>query len=289
MNDYSIEPKTVNGQITLRTKHYRSKLMRICKGLFNITAPDKWDKNYILNNLVNVGYFGVVNTEQYGLLPLYSNPNGVNFFYAPTGLVTSAINIDIDEYTIGKDCEFFFLDRGFDLVYFNYRALCDYYAELFASADCCISVNLITSMAGWFAEADSEAQAKTIKDAFSKITSGEPLVVGRKETISPNGLNLFFNNLKQNYIADDIILTKKNLMNAFLTDIGVMNANTDKKERLITQEVESINSELEVNIASIRTNMSQCMEKIYKTFPELQGAFNIEFNNFVGDERYEIQ
>ena len=49
------------------------------------------------------------------------------------------------------------------------------------------------------------------------------------------------------FVADKILDFKHEIKNELLTDLGINNSNTDKKERLISNEVDSNNLEIKIN------------------------------------------
>ena len=125
----------------------------------------------------------------------------------------------------------------------------------------------MNSRMAYVAEAETKAQAESIKLAYDKVSNGEPLVVYRKDvSLNSTGLNVFFNNVKQNYIADMVQDSKRTIINEFLTAIGVNNANTDKRERLVTGEVDANNQELVANTTIWKENLKRCCDKINTMF-----------------------
>ena len=72
--------------------------------------------------------------------------------------------------------------------------------------------------------------------------------------------------MKQNYIADMVQDSKRTIINEFLTAIGVNNANTDKRERLVTGEVDANNQELVANTTIWKENLKLCCDKINTMF-----------------------
>lgn len=292
-----VKPKNVNGQLTIRTAYYRRKLARIVKGIFDINMPIEWDYDYIVNNLVFRGYF-CISTSSAGILPFRGAPNGYNYAGSPVAVNIAApiigdFSADIPVIGVPYDKEYLlaqnpateykailvYLERFDSQNYFNFDETLRIYAEKLASADCAIDVNLMTSRVGYIAEAESRGQADTLKNIIDKIISGEPVVVSRKESVTPTGgLKLFFNNVKQSYIANDIQDTKKEIMYEFLTEIGINSANTDKKERLIVDEVNSNNEQLCASTALWKTNLDLCTKRVNRLFPDLE--FSIGLRSF---------
>lgn len=271
----AVKPKKVNGLLTVRTEFYRRTLWRKVKGLFDIKLPDDWDYGYFLNTLVGEGVVAVTDSV-IGVRPFICSPFGINYMNNPTQVRVVVPTIMQFERTLGEDAELLFLDRLPNKTYWTFREIVDVYAEKLASADCCIDVNLMNSKAGFIFEAESKAQAETIKLLFDKISEGDPLVVYRAGSLTSSGLNAFFNNLKNNFICDVLQDAKRTIMNEFLTEIGLNNANTDKRERLLTSEVSANNQEILCNTDVWAKNLEICLTKIHNMFPELEGTFDIK-------------
>lgn len=69
---------------------------------------------------------------------------------------------------------------------------------------------------------------------------------GNNEVIEP--WTVFANNLSNNYIAGDILDNMRRLEELFCTEIGIPSARSDKKERMITSEAESNDTETSTRI-----------------------------------------
>ena len=77
---------------------------------------------------------------------------------------------------------------------------------------------------------------------------------------------LFFQNVGQNYIADKVLTDMKKIEDRFKTVIGIPNANTFKKERLIRDEVNANNFDTESNVLIWLENMQADIAKVNKMF-----------------------
>lgn len=267
------KPKKVKGQIAIRTQYYRRELERLAKSLFKIDIPDNWDYDYVLDTLISWGYIIICDSD-IGVIACRGSLTGLNYLSLPTTAVISLPILGDFERTIGKDAEVIYVERKWPNMYYKFLDTINYYAEKLASADCCIDVNLMNSRLGYIAEAETKAQSDTIKEAFDRITEGEPLVVYRKDAMTQQGLQVFFNAVKQNFIAGDVQDVKRTIINELLTSWGINNANTDKKERLITSEVAANNEELLAETSVWKNNLERQLRKTKKIFPDLQ--FNIE-------------
>jgi hypothetical protein len=94
--------------------------------------------------------------------------------------------------------------------------------------------------------AEDKTAAESFKKLYDNIASGQPATVIDKKLYRQDGTPAwqpFMQNVGQNYIVGDILTDMRKWENMFNTDIGIPNANTDKKERLITDEVQANNTE----------------------------------------------
>ena len=118
------------------------------------------------------------------------------------------------------------------------------YAKRLAEVERTLDINLLTLRHPVVIGAD-QGEVLTYQNAFRDVQEGEPVILGTnafQENVSSKmvPLQMALNN------ADNLVLsihkTKNNLWNDVMTFFGIDNADTDKKERLITSEVAS-NSE----------------------------------------------
>lgn len=286
MNRQAVKPNKVNGIFMVtRTAYYQQQLSKLVKGIFEIECPDDWDKDYIRDSIIRYGKLAVTDTD-FGVLPLQCATQGYNYYNNPTNIIISVPTIEGLHRTIGADCELLYLEYiNSRRLFYNFNEAIRIYAEKLASCDASIDVNLMNSRVAYIAEAETRAQAESIKLAYDKVSAGEPLVVYRKDVVAPGakGLDVFFNNIKQNFIADVLQDSKRTIMNEFLTSIGLNNANTDKKERLVTDEVAANNVELMANTTVWDENLERCCEKINSMFG-IDFSMKLKFNQLNCEE-----
>ena len=85
-----------------------------------------------------------------------------------------------------------------------------------------------------------------MKKAYDSVMDGKPAVFVDKKLLDANGnlsIQLLQQNVGQNFISNELLDTWTTLEQKFATAIGIPNANTDKKERLIVDEVNANNTE----------------------------------------------
>ncbi len=81
---------------------------------------------------------------------------------------------------------------------------------------------------------------------YDSIDKGIPAVYVKKDDLTSD--DIYYNHVKETYIANDVQLLKQSIKNDFLTEVGLNNANTDKRERLIVDEVNANNDEVKANV-----------------------------------------
>lgn len=259
---YGIEPKDVHGQANISVAFYTDQLLRIVKSIFRVKCPINWDKDYMLTNLCIGGFFGVTDTDA-GILPLRCSLTGVNVFELPTTMIFANPILGNFQRTIDKDGVVVHINglirrNGI----FQYVL---FYAQKLANCDAAIDVNLFNSKTTEVYGAADKKEADSIKAMYDDMSSGKPAVFV-KSNILDSVNDVYKREVKQNFVADIIQTTKRQIIEEFLTSIGINNANTDKRERLNEAEVNSNNEELLVNTAYWHNNIEESCEKVRKMF-----------------------
>ena len=93
-----------------------------------------------------------------------------------------------------------------------------------------------------------ENQRLTMVNLYQKYDGNQPFIFGDKENLQANEIRAIKTDAP--FIADKIIDYKKEIWNEALTFLGVNNIMVDKKERLITDEANSNNELINLNLQS---------------------------------------
>lgn len=263
---YSINPKEVEGLNNTSYFYYFNILLSKLYSVFDFeNIPDYWDKNYIKSVICSKGYFGVV--EYHGdPWALSCSRSGIDIYGKPTTIIISNPVAGTFERQIGKGGELVYLNYMFENKFFTPYSIIQRYRLLLAQIDGSLNTSLINSRVAHIFERENDGERKTFQKLYDDISMGKPVVVIKKGNSSLKNANILFNNVKNTYIGNDLLETKKTIYNEFLTEIGINNSNTDKKERLITDEVNSNNSEINSNITLWIDNMNYCFKKVNKLF-----------------------
>lgn len=261
----SYSPSTHHSRDTKAFGFYLEYLIQKAISVFEFDGiPDHWDKSYFLYNLFCQGYIAIIKTEDYGVIPQRCTLTGRNIYMMPSEvIITNALLPTFRQLRIGEQCALIKLMPD----YGNIMNICGTYADMLACAEESAMVSLENSKLAYVYFADNKAMAESFKKMFDKISAGEPMVVVDKNLMRADGTkswDYFTQNIGQNYITDRALSDMRTIMNMFNTEVGLKNANTDKKERLITDEVNANNEETETKVRlwldSLREGLAKCNE-----------------------------
>lgn len=234
----ALKPADVDGVMNTSSFYWRHWCLKKIFGRFEFTGlPDEWDFDYFLTTLFLEGHLAITDTSM-GVLPLRCGLSGLNVFSHPTTAVIANPILGSFEREIDTDCALVKLQYD----YAGCGWMLQRYATMLAMCDSGIAVNLMNSKVASVFMAESKNQAETMKKMYDEISRGKPAVFVREGTLTKD--NVYSMHVKENYIADQIQQTKGEIIDEFLTEIGYKNANSDKRERLISSEVNANNEEV---------------------------------------------
>lgn len=261
-----VTPSTVHVRSTGLAWFFRRYLLQRAMSVFKFKIPETWAKNYFLYVLFCWGYGAVVNTDKYGVIFQASGLRGFDLYYQPTNaVITNPLLSGILEPRIGLQCEIIKLQPD----YGGIMDIVSFYADMMALSAETAGTNLLNSKLAYVFGAGSKNEAETLKKLFDRIASGEPAAFYDKDMLDEDGnlkIELFNQNLKQTYIAGDILEDMRKWEQKFDTEVGIPNANTEKKERLLTDEVNSNNIEVQTKAALWLETLQECFDKVNAMF-----------------------
>ena len=273
---YGIEPTQVNGIFNARTDYYGVQLQRVALSMIDVEFNKElvsWDKDYIREALLLKGVFTVTKDNNGIILPLKCGPTGVNVFNRATRVVVANPIIGSFEREIGTDCEIVYLQQKQGSRFRNLVPIITLFSQKLANCDAAIDINLFNSRLPFIFQAPTPQVAESFKAMFDDIAEGNPAVFVDESMgnllQNENGSNVIVFKGKENFIADLVQTEKQQIINEFLTCIGINTANTSKRERQIVDEVNANNLEIEANLKLWKQNVEDGVERVNKMFPEV--------------------
>lgn len=267
----AITPSTIHVKDSNLTRYFAKYLLQKLMSVYEWKMPEAWSKDYFLYTLYCWGYLAVFNTDKYGVIPQQCGLYGWDIFYRPThAIITNPLLTGILQPKIDKQCVILKVQPD----YCSPMDIVNYYAGLMALSTETATVNLINSKLSYVAFAGDHGEAETMKKMFDDVYGGEPAIVIDKALKKKDGTSnwqLFNQNVGQNYIVGNILDDLRKWENKFLTDIGINNANTEKKERLVVSEVEA-------NDQETKTLASLWLEQMQESCEKVRNMFGIELS-----------
>lgn len=256
-NHFNLQPSEVKGFANGSVAYYKRVLYNKVYSKWEFNLPDHWDLNWFRFWLFHYGSIGVIYTNEYGWV---CNPYSfakMNHQWNPQ-LILVVNSFFKKEYygEIGVNAA---IIKLFD-DYFGIDDIVTRYAEMLAQCDRSVNVSLINSNVTYLFEAQSKKRANEIKQAYGEATTGSPLVVLNEKVMDGKSIVPLLPNIKNNFIAPEILEVRRAITNAFLTEIGIRNVSVQKKERLTQGEYEENNEETTALIRVMHENVVQGME-----------------------------
>lgn len=258
-------PSTVHVKNTRLRRYFRKYLFQKAISVFKWKLPDEWDRDYFLYTLYGLGYIAVLDTDQYGVICQGGALGGYNLYYRPSyiiitnPLIRGTITANLD-----KDCALLKLQPDYSSI----MDLVGYYADQMALAAESLGINMLNVKSGTVFGAESKAKAESYKKMYDTLSDGDPAVVIDKKLLDDQGKPTWFpftQHIKESYVVSDILSDMRKIEAMFDTEIGIPNANTDKRERLITDEVNANNAETatrcELWLETLRKGIDKANEK----------------------------
>lgn len=269
--DSILQPSTVHIHDTALARYFKRYLLIKAISVFKWKIPDTWDYDYFAYILFCMGHIAVINTDKFGVIPQHCTLSGYGIYYQPTtALISNPLLSGLKELRIGVQTELIKLN----LDYCGILDIINYYGDLMALAAESAGTNLLNCRLAYLFAAGNKAGAEAFKKLYDRIASGEPVAVYDKCLLDEDGklaLQFFNQNLKNTYIAGDVLTDLKKIEREFLTMIGIPNANTEKRERLITDEVAS-------NDIDTKSLCSQWLETMRDGCRRVNRMFNLNIS-----------
>ena len=222
--------------------------------------PETMDSRYIENALYEHGLCLVNDDKDLGLISVpCSYGANMNINGESTEVITSGYNyVKTVKYINNDNCV---LIRNNDLA----KATRDYianYAERMLEVEMCIRANINQQKFPWFINA-TEKTKKSLQLIFDKVENFEPFILANREIMGEAPLEVL--TMSTPYVADKLNSYKYELEREILSFLS-LNNNFEKKERLLTDEVNSKNDFIHANAMLMYKVRLQACEQINKKF-----------------------
>lgn len=235
---------------------YFTQFFNLALNIFKWEDTGEVESRFIERTLIENGYCFVYQDNDYGLICMPCSLVGLNIYNEPT-------HIQITSPLISKTLK---IDDGI-LIYNNYTKtglipIIMNYVDRLTEIETTINTNIYLQKTPYIIVADKKTE-KSIREVANQITNNEPVIVV-KSSIVENLQNL---ELHTNFVAPELFELKQKIENEFLTFIGLNNnSQTNKKERLIVDEVNVNNDYINRNVDILYNAREIACRKINEKF-----------------------
>lgn len=235
---------------------YFTQFFNLSLNIFKWEDTGEIESRFIERTLIENGYCFVYEDSDYGLVCMPCTLVGLNIYNEPT-------QIQITSPLISKTLN---ASDGV-LIYNNYTKtgmipLIINYVDRLTDIETTINTNIYLQKAPYIIIGDKKTE-KSIREVTNQITSNEPVIVVKANLVE----NLQNISLNTNFIAPELYKLKKEIENEFLTFIGLNNnSQTDKKERLLVDEINVNNDYINRNVDILYNARELACEKINEKF-----------------------
>ena len=263
-----LQPNKVKAIDNATYQFYFRYLFKRAISVFKFTLPETWAKNFFEYVLFGLGFGAVVETDKFGVIFQKCGLQGVNVYYQPTNaIISNRLLKGILTPAIGLQTELIRLQPDFTSIV----DIVSFFAQKLALSAEAVDMNLINSKLAYIFLAGDSTTATSMKKLYDQVAQGNPSVFADKKLFDDEGRpkwGTFSQNLKENYITGELLADTRTIINDFDSMVGIPNANTTKRERMLTDEINANNVET-------KTLSELWYEEISESFDKVNAMFDI--------------
>lgn len=224
--------------------------------------PETISETWLNNNLFLSGL--ICFTEFNGkLYALNGGQSGVNAEYAPTTFTIGNPVLDSKICTVDKDCVIMYNDPTDIYFPMGLYQLINTTATMLADNVVSINTCQINTRVQAIVTADTSAERVSAEIQMKKLYSGVPFTVVEQNLLDKINVNPISNT---NNGISDLIELQQYIIGTFFQNIGIKLNAVNKKERLITDEVESVDNYLKISAETMLKSRQDALKKINAMF-----------------------
>lgn len=239
---------------------YYNRLKLLAKSVFKWeNLPNGMDEKWIESFLFTHGKCVFYSDLRRGFMVAECvEDGGLNNYQEPVGVFPTGIDVDSISLTPGVNCVLIrnndeMLPTSYTLKLFAYRL-----AEISRTID----VNINAQKTPVFMHT-SNRQMLSIKNVYAQWNGNEPVIFGDK-SFEPDSIRVLKTDAP--VVFPELQQQKLAIWNECLTFLGINNANTEKRERLITDEVEANNDHIDLSADCLLKARERAVDEINRIF-----------------------
>ncbi len=247
---------------------YLERFKKICLSMFEwVNLPNSMNARYLEECLYYRGQAALLKDEEYGFINTQACDNGyLNIYGLPSQLTCYSFQYESDRnlYTGLEGTEY----KDAILVMNNWQRIptastIELFCQRLAEAEMTAAVNIKAQKTPVLIVVD-ENQRLMMENLYAQYDGNRPFIFGDKNQLSENAINCI--STGADFIADKIMDYKKEIWNEALQFLGINSLQTEKKERLITDEASSNNELINLNLQSLLIPRQEAAKQFNKLF-----------------------
>ena len=247
----------------LTFQDYYNRLSMIALSVFKWeNLPNNINERWIEKYLFTHGECMFFKHDILGEMVSRCNAVGINPYDEPTYLmpvITNDPGIELKEYKNNEECVLI-KNNDMSLSSINTIRLYAYrLAEIRRTQD----INIKAQKTPFIVVMDNN-QKMTLKNVYKKYEGNEPVIYVSKGSGVEDSLKVY--NTNAPIVFDKLQNQAHQLWNEVMTFLGINNANMDKKERLVDDEVQANNQQIEISFHSMLKARESAAKEINRLF-----------------------
>lgn len=248
---------------------YLERMKKIAMSMFEwVNLPHSMDSRYLEMCLYYKGQAALLYDEQYGYLNTQAADSGyINIYGLPT-------KINCFSYSYNEIRDLYVPDATGQektdeciLVMNTYEriptcASVELFAKRLAEAQRTADININAMRTPILIRTDKN-QELSLRNLYSQYDGNSPVIFADRTQLNPDDVKVFKTDAP--FIAKDIMDYKVQIWNEFLSTIGVSNLD-EKRERLITSEIDSNNELVNLNLQSFLTPRKKACQEFNEKY-----------------------
>lgn len=220
--------------------------------------PDGIESRFIEECLFTHGTCAFANDPHIGKVALPCNiSGGLNIYGEPVAVNVYGFNYNktfnlTDEAVLIKN----------NMLSTSTKEYCEMFATRIEEIERSLDVNIKGQKTPYIV-ACNEKDLLTMKNIFKKIDGDEPVIYA-DQSLNIDALAVHLT--PSPFVADKLADYKHDVWNEVFTFLGINNANTDKRERLVSDEVNANNEQVKYNIDFMLEQRELACQRINKLF-----------------------
>lgn len=239
---------------------YYYRLMLIARSVFKWNnLPNGIDERWIERYLFLDGACMFFQDDDLGfMVAKVSSAGNLNAYDEPVTIRPIATNYTGRDYTTNEDA---FIIRNNDLM-IPTRPTVELYAMRLADISRTIDVNVHAQKTPTLILC-TDKQKMTLKNVYKQWSGNEPVIFGDKQ-LDIEGVKVLKTDAP--VVFPQLQIQKHAYWNECMTFLGIDNANMDKRERLVDDEVNANNEQIEISCQTMLKARERACEQINKAF-----------------------